>query len=186
MPSIRVVSAAVCVCIVTYTIFYNSPFSEYITDAIWPKPRPSIQERLLGAISSTVSYTNSHFSLICIGCSQHQPSLSVYIYEAVTSRFNRYTNDFAGYILKKFVYASLSKVETKGIRTLTELNIFDKIASYFARTNTTIFTSNNTSPSTDMVVRHTGLTFSQLIKLAFNSGIDSLLYVIEAIRNLTN
>jgi hypothetical protein len=186
MPSMRVVSAAVCVCIVTYTIFYNYPFTEYITDAIWPKPRPSIQERLIGAISTTVSYTNSHFSLICIGCSQHQPSLSVYIYEAVSSRFNRYVNDFAGYVLKQAVYASLSKVETKGIRTFSDLNIFDKIVSYFVRTNTTIFTSNNTAPCTDMVVRHTGTTFRQLIQLAFKSGIDSLLYVIEAIRNLTN
>lgn len=182
----RVVTTAVCMCIVTYTIFYNSSFSSYITDTIWPKPRPSIQERLIGAISSTVSYTNSHFSLICIGCSQHQPSLSVYIYEAVRTRFNRYVNDFAGYVLKQALYASLLKVETKGFRTLTELNIFEKFTSYFARTNTTIFTPNNTAPGTDMVVRHAGLTFSELIKLAIKSGIDSVLYVIEAIRNLTN
>ena len=183
MSSVRLVSTALCVCIVTYTIFYNYP---YITDAIWPKPRPSLQDRLLDAISTTVSYTNSHFSLICIGCSQHQPSLSVYIYEAVSSRFNRYVNDFAGYVLKQAVYASLSKVETKGIRTLTDFRIFEKFASYFARTNTTIFTSNNTAPCTDMVVRSTGSTFTQLIKLAIKSGIDSLLYAIEAIRNLMN
>jgi hypothetical protein len=186
MSSMRLVSAAVCLCIVTYTLYYNSPFSEYITETIWPKPRPSFQDRLLGAISSTVSYTNSHFSLICIGCSQHQPSLSVYIYEAVSSRFNRYVNDFAGYVFKQVVYASLSKVELKGVRTLTDLSILDNIASYFARTNTTIFTSNNTAPCTDIVVRTTGTTFSQLIKMAFKSGIDSLLYVIEAIRNFTN
>jgi hypothetical protein len=186
MPSIRLVSAAVCVCIVTYTLYYNSSFSSYITDTIWPKPRPSFQDRLIGAISSTVSYTNSHFSLICIGCSQHQPSLSVYIYDAVSSRFNRYVNDFAGYVFKQAVYASLSKVELNGVRTLTDFSIFDKFASYFARTNTTIFTTNNTVPCRDMVVRHAGLTFSQLIKLALNTGIDSLLYAIEAIRNLTN
>ena len=183
MSTVRLVSTALCVCIVTYTIFYNYP---YITDAIWPKPRPSFQDRLIGAISSTVSYTNSHISLICIGCSQHQPSLSVYIYDAVSSRFNRYVNDFAGYVFKQALYASLSKVETKGIRTLTDFSIFDKFASYFARTNTTIFTTNNTVPCTDIVVRHAGLTFSQLIKLAFKSGIDSLLYVMEALRNLTN
>jgi hypothetical protein len=183
MSTLRLVSTTLCVCIVTYTIFYNYP---YITDTIWPKPRPSLQDRLIDAISTTVSYTNSHFSLICIGCSQHQPSLSVYIYEAVSSRFNRYVNDFAGYVLKQAVYASLSKVELKGVRTLTDFSIFDKFASYFARTNTTIFTTNNTAPGTDMVVRHAGLTFTQLIKLAFKSGIDSLLYVMEAIRNLTN
>jgi hypothetical protein len=183
MSTLRLVSTALCVCIVTYTIFYNYP---YITETIWPKPRPSFQDRLIGAISSTVSYTNSHFSLICIGCSQHQPSLSVYIYDAVSSRFNRYVNDFAGYVFKQAVYASLSKVELKGVRTLTDFSIFDKFASYFARTNTTIFTTNNTVPCTDMVVRHAGLTFTQLIKLAFKSGIDSLLYAIEAIRNLTN
>ena len=183
MSTVRFVSTAVCVCIVTYTIFYNYP---YITNAIWPKPRPSLQDRLIDAISTTVSYTNSHFSLICIGCSQHQPSLSVYIYEAVSSRFNRYVNDFAGYVMKQALYASLSKVETKGIRTLTDLSIFDKFASYFARTPPTMFTANATTPCTDMVVRSTGLTFSQLIKLAIKSGIDSLLYVIEAIRNLMN
>lgn len=183
MSSVRLVSTALCVCIVTYTIFYNYP---YITDAIWPKPRPSLQDRLIDAISTTVSYTNSHFSLICIGCSQHQPSLSVYIYEAVSSRFNRYVNDFAGYVLKQAVYASLSKVELKGVQTLTDFSIFDKFASYFARTNTTLFTSNATTPGTDMVVRSTGSTFTQLLKLAIKSGIDSLLYVIEAIRNLTN
>lgn len=183
MSTARLVSTALCVCIVTYTIFYNYP---YITDAIWPKPRPSFQDRLLGAISSTVSYTNSHFSLICVGCSQHQPSLSVYIYEAVSSRFNRYVNDFAGYVLKQAVYASLSKVETKGIRTLTDFRIFEKFASYFARTNTTIFTSNATTPGTDMVVRTARQTFSELIRLAIKSGTDSLLYVIEAIRNLMN
>ena len=183
MSSVRLVSTALCVCIVTYTIFYNYP---YITDAIWPKPRPSLQDRLIDAISTTVSYTNSHFSLICIGCSQHQPSLSVYIYEAVSSRFNRYVNDFAGYVMKQALYASLSKVETKGIRTLTDFRIFEKFASYFARTPPTIFTSNNTAPCTDIVVRSTGSTFTQLIKLAIKSGIDSLMYVIEAIRNLTN
>ena len=183
MTSVRLVSTALCVCIVTYTIFYNYP---YITDAIWPKPRPSFQDRLLGAISSTVSYTNSHFSLICIGCSQHQPSLSVYIYEAVSSRFNRYVNDFAGYVMKQALYASLSKVETKGIRTLTDFRIFEKFASYFARTNTTIFTPNATAPCTDMVVRTARQTFSELINLAIKSGTDSLLYVIEAIRNLMN
>ena len=183
MTTFRLVSAAACVCIVTYTIFYNYP---YISDAIWPKPRPSFQDRLLDVISTTVSYTNSHFSLICIGCSQHQPSLSVYIYEAVSSRFNRYVNDFAGYVLKQAIYASLSKVETNGIRTLTDFRIFDKFASYFARTNTTIFTTNNTAPGTEMVLRTTGTTFTQLIKLAIKSGMDSVLYVIEAIRNLTN
>lgn len=183
MSSVRLVSAAVCVCIVTYTIFYNYP---YITDVIWPKPRPSFQDRLFDVISTTVSYTNSHFSLICIGCSQHQPSLSVYIYEAVSSRFNRYVNDFAGYVMKQALYASLSKVETNGIRTISGLNIFDKFASYFARTTPTIFTSNATTLGTDMAFRPSGLTISQLIKLAIKSGIDSLLYVIEAVRNLTN
>ena len=183
MSSVRLVSTALCVCIVTYTIFYNYP---YITDAIWPKPRPSLQDRLIDAISTTVSYTNSHFSLICIGCSQHQPSLSVYIYEAVSSRFNRYVNDFAGYVMKQALYASLSKVETKGIRTLTDFRIFEKFASYFARTNTTIFTSNSTTPGTDMVVRTAGQTFGELISLAIKSGTESLLYVIEAIRNLMN
>ena len=183
MTSVRLVSTALCVCIVTYTIFYNYP---YITDAIWPKPRPSLQDRLIDAISTTVSYTNSHFSLICIGCSQHQPSLSVYIYEAVSSRFNRYVNDFAGYVMKQALYASLSKVETKGIRTLTDFRIFEKFASYFARTNTTIFTPNTTAPCTDMVVRTARQTFSELINLAIKSGTDSLLYVIEAIRNLMN
>ena len=183
MSTVRFVSTALCVCIVTYTIFYNYP---YITNAIWPKPRPSLQDRLLDVISTTVSYTNSHFSLICIGCSQHQPSLSVYIYEAVSSRFNRYVNDFAGYVMKQALYASLSKVETNGIRTLTDFSIFEKISSYFARTNTTLFTSNATTPCTDMVVRTARQSFSQLIKLAIKSGIDSLMYVIEAMRNLTN
>jgi len=183
MSSVRLVSTALCVCIVTYTIFYNCP---YITDAIWPKPRPSLQDRLIDAISTTVSYTNSHFSLICIGCSQHQPSLSVYIYEAVSSRFNRYVNDFAGYVMKQALYASLSKVETKGIRTLTDFRIFEKFASYFARTPPTIFTSNATTPGTDMVVRTAGQTFGELIRLAIKSGTESLLYVIEAMRNLMN
>lgn len=183
MSSVRFASTALCVCIVTYTMIYNYP---YITNAIWPKPQPSIQDRLLGAISYSVSYTNSHIALICIGCTQHQPSLSVYIYEAVSSRFNRYVNDFAGYVMKQALYASLSKVETKGIRTLSGFSIFDKFASYFARTNTTIFTSNAKAPCTDMVVRTAGQTFSELIKLAIKSGIDSVLYIIEAIRNLTN
>jgi hypothetical protein len=183
MSSVRFVSTALCVCIVTYTMIYNY---QYITNAIWPKPQPSIQDRLLGAISYTVSYTNSHFSLICVGCTQNQPSLSVYIYEAVSSRCNRYVNDFAGYVMKQALCASLSKVETNGIRRLTDFSIFDKFASYFARTNTTIFTFNATTPCTDMVVRTARRPFSELIKLAIKSGIDSLLYIIEAIRNLTN
>ena len=183
MSYVRLVSTALCVCIVTYTMFYNYP---YITNAIWPKPQPSIQDRLLDVISTTVSYTNSHFSMICIGCAQHQPRLSVYIYEAVSCRFNRYVNDFAGYVMKQALYASFSKIETKGIRKLSDFSIFDKFASYFARTNTTIFTSNATIPCTDMVVRTARRPFSELIKLAIKSGIVSLLYIIEAIRNLTN
>jgi hypothetical protein len=88
--------------------------------------------------------------------------------------------------MKQALYASLSKVETNGIRTLTDFRIFEKFASYFARTNTTLFTSNSTTPGTDMVVRTARQTFGELIKLAIKSGTESLLYVIEAIRNLMN